>query len=749
MSSLVPGSSLEEAPALSSSSSWFEAAFEKILDACHAVERAVERFIDPLAEEFRVIEQDLKDFAGELADGRENKALTISRSSTSALLRSVKEIFVGQNRQEQLASLEPSSPVEQNSEVRAAIRSLIVGAATVAVTFLALTYDPRLLIVSAAGLLYQVGFFFRAAYRGLVEERRINIYAFNVIIYVGAFFSGSVMALTVTIWLGGLLRWILAMTEDLAQRSLHGVFGRQPRTVWLVMEDAEIQVPFEQLQVRDTIVISAGDMIPVDGEVIRGMGSVDQRMLTGEAQPIDRGIGDRVLASTVILQGRLYVRVEHSGNDTVASQVERMLADTADFKRELTARSVRHQDRMTTPFLMLGGATAAVWGLDSAYGVLWNIPGFRMYFFGPLTMLSFMHIASKKGILLKEGRALERLRTIDTVVFDKTGTLTLEQPTVGEIVSFSDCSTDEILQLALAAEHGQTHPIARAIQHLARQQAISVPAMEEPEVAVGFGVKAVVAGRQILVGSERLMNLHQVTLPPSAEWQQSAAHEQGRSLVFVSCDGQLLGALEICPTVRPEAATLVAELARRGKRVLILSGDHEAPTRSLAAQLGVGGYFAGVLPEDKARVIEQLREEGRVICFVGDGINDSIAMQRADVSVSMRGATSIATTVAQVVLMSGDLELMLPLFDLAERFERYMRINRLASSIPPLLITGGSILFGWSFMTAALLSQLTTPVALYSLFGPVMEDQADRAVVDPHDPQAQRQHQVSRADDPV
>jgi Cu2+-exporting ATPase len=344
-----------------------------------------------------------------------------------------------------------------------------------------------------------------------------------------------------------------------------------------------------------------------------------------------------------------------------------------------------------------------------------------MMFFGPLTMLSFLHAASRKGILLKNGQVLERLRDVDTFVFDKTGTLTLEQPVAERVYCFAELTEEEILALAVSAEHRQTHPIALAIQELAKQRGIRPRPAEEVHVSRGFGMSVFVDGQRITLGSERMMSLAEVTLDSRALCEQKNVHAQGHSFIFIARENDLVGAIEIRPCIRPEATGIVAELKRRGKKVFILSGDHEAPTANLARHVGADHHFSQVLPEDKATVIEQMQTEGRTVCFVGDGINDSIALKQADVSISMKGAASIATDVAQIVLMNGNLELLLPLLDMSERFEHYMRVNRLAAGVPAFITLAGTMLLGWGFATAVVLSQLSTPLALYCLVGPARE----------------------------
>jgi len=693
----------------------------RFLKVTRVIEDGVAKVCIPLVKELHGLWTDAKALVNEPDHEHDehDESVVPSKKFDSHIFQ---EIFIGAERKEQLRDLDGEFSTHETPEEKDSALRLVVGAGSFGITlFCSLHFVPGLSVLGAAGLVYQVIPIFTDAYHALVDEGRISFYVLNSGLIVMATLSGSFLAVTGSVAGVSLLRWLTAKTEGVAQRSLASVFSKQPRSVYVVHDDVEVEVPFDQVRVGDTVVLRAGDMIPADGVVLNGVASVDQRMLTGEAQPVDRTSGDSVLASTMILQGWIHLRVARSGMDTVAAQVARALTDTSKYKRELKARTEQRLDALSIPFLALSAITLPLWGLNGAAAVLRSSPAYRMMFFGPLTMLSFLHAASRKGILLKNGQALEVLRNVDTFVFDKTGTLTLEQPIAERVFCFADLAEDEVLALVAAAEYRQTHPIALAILDLAKQRGIRLRNAEEVHVSRGFGMIVLVDGQRITLGSERMMSLAEVALGSRALCEQQNVHAQGHSFIFIARDEELVGAIEIRPRIRPEAAKIVAELERLGKKVFILSGDHEAPTASLARQLGVDGYFSQVLPEDKATVIEQMQTEGRTVCFVGDGINDSIALQRADVSISMKGAASIATDVAQIVLMNGNLELLLPLLDMSERFEHYMRVNRLAAGVPAFITLAGTMLLGWGFATAVVLSQLSTPVAIYCLVGPSRE----------------------------
>lgn len=709
---------------------WLESGLGLLSRATSIVERGAERLFTPVVDELRLMQSDL---ALALQSGVPNQGQGEGTHSPARLRpRDLRDILLGSERERQLSELDGGDAASASGEEKAAASQLLVGGATLAVSALAAVSAPGLYLFSVAGLAYQLDHTFRAAYRSLTRERRLGVYGLNALVFVGATATGSLLAMALGAFSGSFLRWILAKTEGRVHQGLTQVLVRLPQSAFVVIEGAEVEVPLAQLRLGDTIVVGAGQTIPVDGTVLGGTATVDQRLLTGESLPVDKRPGDSVMASSLVLRGQFSVRLERTGKDTLAAQAAQALSDIADYKHQLATRAEQRQDQLVAPLLAISAAVAPVWGVSSALAVLWSMPGYSMIYLGPITVLSLTHAAAQRGVAIKSSRALERLAAVDTVVFDKTGTLTLEQPVVGRVFSFADVSELELLHLAAAAERGQSHPVARAITQAAQERAREAAGApdspegwtlamlgrgEDAEAAVGLGVAGTWEGERLRVGSRRMMEHSAVAVPASADVVQSEVHERGRSLCYISRGQTLLGMIELCPTVRPEATPLIAELKRRGKQVLILSGDEEAPTRSVAAQLGLGesNHFAQTTPTAKAALLQRLQLEGRVICYVGDGLNDALALEAADVSVSLKGAVSLATGVAQVVLMGGNLEELILLFDLAERFEHSLRTNRLASTLPAFIILGGTLAFGWSFMTAVLLGQLSLPFIFYAL----------------------------------
>jgi Cu2+-exporting ATPase len=352
------------------------------------------------------------------------------------------------------------------------------------------------------------------------------------------------------------------------------------------------------------------------------------------------------------------------------------------------------------------GPAGAVAVLNSDFGT-----GIRMA--APLAMLSSLALCAGKGILVKDGRALELMNEVDTVLFDKTGTLTRERPEVGRVIASEGYDPEEILGYAAAAERKFHHPIALAILHKARELGLELPATDETQYKVGYGITVQVGGQTIRVGSKRFMEMEGIELTPEARDALDAAHREGFTMVMVGVDDRLGGAIELQAAVRPEVREIIAGLRARGvKHIAIISGDHEAPTRKLAESLGMDRYFAQVLPADKADYVERLQKEGRKVCFVGDGINDSIALKKANVSISLRGASSIATDTAHIVFLEEGLAKLCELRDVARALDHNVKRSWTMILAPNIACIVGVFTMGFGIMASVVTNNVAALAAL-------------------------------------
>ena len=365
------------------------------------------------------------------------------------------------------------------------------------------------------------------------------------------------------------------------------------------------------------------------------------------------------------------------------------------------------------PTLGVGAVALGAMGLDSAAAVLNSDMGTGIRMAAPLAMLSTLALCAQRGILVKDGRALDLLREVDTVLFDKTGTLTRERPEVGRIITVNGHSASQILRYAAGAEQKFHHPIAQAILQRAAEEGLEPSETDSTQYKVGYGITVGVDRRVVRVGSRRFIELEGLVIPPEIEAAVAEAHREGHTMVMVAVDDALGGALELRASLRPEASEIVRGLRARGiKHIAIISGDHEAPTRRLAAQLGMDRYFAEVLPTDKADYVEKLQREGRKVCFVGDGVNDAIALNKANVSVSLRGATSIATDTAQIVFMEQGLGRLCELHDIAEELESDVRTSWALILAPNVACIAGVFALGFGVGVSVLTNNVAALAAL-------------------------------------
>ncbi len=464
-------------------------------------------------------------------------------------------------------------------------------------------------------------------------------------------------------------------------------------------------------------------MIPADGTVVEGMASVDQHILTGEARPVEKEPGEKIFASTVVLSGKIYVKAEKTGENSTVAKITHILNSTVDFKSTLQLRADKISKQLVNPVLIAGSVALPILGFNGALAVVNAHPKNKMMGIAPISIMNYLNLASKQGILIKDGRSLELLNKVDTIVFDKTGTLTEEQPHIGTIHSDSDYTEDEILIYAAAAEYKQKHPLAKAILQEVENRQLSIPAIEDSEYKLGYGIIVRVAGKTVHLGSERFMEVENISIPPKLKKQQKLSDEEGYSLVIVAVNKHIAGTIKLLPTVRPEAKAIISHLKQRQniKATYIISGDNEIPTKKLAKELGIDHYFAETLPEDKAAIIEQLQQEGHFICYIGDGINDSIAMKKSHVSVSLAGASTIAIDTAQIVLMNNGINHLNLLFDLANKFNANMNTTFAIILIPAVISVSGAFLFGFGIAQTVVLNMTSIIFAIGNAMTPLLK----------------------------
>jgi len=587
---------------------------------------------------------------------------------------------------------------------------------------------PPLLPVAAGLFLYTSIPSFQGAKDLLFTERRLGCDVLDVVVIIGCLATGQILPGAVLVWCLALGRTLVKRTEDRSKKMLLNVFGKQPRFVWVVQDGVEVQVPLQSLAQGDVIVVNTGEVMPVDGVVAEGFAMIDQHALTGESTPAEKGPGERVFASTVLVAGKLFVAVESSGTETASAKIGKILADTAGYKLARQHAGERLADKAVIPMLALGGLGFATMGPAGAVAIINCDLGTGIRMAAPLAMLSSLALCASRGILIKDGRALDLMNEVDTVLFDKTGTLTRERPEVGHIHACLPWDASAVLRFAAAAEQKFHHPIALAILHEARAQGLELPPVDDSEFKVGFGIAVRLEGRLVRVGSRRYIEMEGIPIPADVAEAIERAHALGNTMVLVAVDDQLGGGIELQAAVRPEVVEIVAGLRARGiKHIAIISGDHDAPTRRLAEQLGMDRYFAQVLPADKADYVAKLQAEGKKVCFVGDGINDSIALKKANVSISLRGASTIATDTAHIVFLDEGLAHLCELRDIASNLHRNVRRSWHMIVAPNIACVAGVFTLGFGIYASVFFNNVTALAAVANGLWPMRKVAANES----------------------
>ncbi|XCN74097.1 MAG: heavy metal translocating P-type ATPase [Candidatus Electrothrix aestuarii] len=604
-------------------------------------------------------------------------------------------------------------------------RDMVISTAAMGTAIVGRLVAPPMLLLSLPGWAYVSMPAFIQAY-DKIRRKEVDISTIYTVTAAGCFFGGYYISGTMAAFFYVLSKKLLIKITDDSKHSLIDVFNQQPRYVYISVGDGlEERRPFDSLRCGDTVVIHAGNPVPADGTVVEGTASVDQHILTGESQPVEKEKGDKVFAATVVLTGKLYINVEKAGQETSAAQIGKILEEVTKTKTEWQIRAEDFTQKTVMPTLAAGALMLPFGGPMAAVALVNSHFGYRLSIVSSISVLTYMHLIARQGVLIKNGQALDQLHKVDTVVFDKTGTLTSSVPHVCTIHSVGGYNDDQVLAYAAAAEGKNTHPIAQAIVAAAEKQKLELPPLDENSdeaYQIGYGIQVKIGGEMILLGSRRFMEKEQIRIESELVEAEDTAYEQGHSLVMLAVGDSVAGALEFAPTLRPQTRQVIRNLQiQQNKNICILSGDHEMPTKSLARKLGIKKYFSDVLPQDKAEVIKKLQAEGRTVCFVGDGINDSIALKQADVSVSLRGASSIAVDTADIILMNEELAQLSYLFTVIGEYENKMRTNTVTLLSPSIAAAAGVLLFHFNVVDTLLLKQVGLTVSLLNTARPLMK----------------------------
>jgi Cu+-exporting ATPase len=480
-------------------------------------------------------------------------------------------------------------------------------------------------------------------------------------------------------------RFLEARARGQTSEAIKKLIGMQPKTALVIREGEEREIPVEDVQVGDLILVRPGERMPVDGIVRQGYSSVDESMITGESIPVEKKVGDEIIGATINKTGSLEVEASRVGKETTLAHIIRMVEEAQGSKAPIQ----RLADVIASYFV------PTVIGIAIVTFVIW-------YFVGPAPALTFAFLnfvavliiacpcalglatptaimvgtgkGAEHGILIRNGEALERVHQIKTVLLDKTGTLTRGEPVVTDVVAAPSSSQEEVLRLAASAEHNSEHPLGEAVVKAALEKKLELSPSSDFNAIPGQGVEASVEGKKLFLGNLRLMKERGFSLN---ELEPKAAKllEEGKTVMFLGLDSQVAGIVALADTLKPSAKEALQALRKIGIETAMLTGDNRRMAEAIAREAGIDQVLAEVLPEHKASEVKKLQEEGKVVAMVGDGINDAPALAQADVGIAIGTGTDVAMETGDITLISGDLMGVVTAISLSKRTMRTIKQN--------------------------------------------------------------------------
>jgi Cd2+/Zn2+-exporting ATPase len=486
-------------------------------------------------------------------------------------------------------------------------------------------------------------------------------------------------------------------TRERANNALKDLNELVPNTVTIRMDDKDVEVAIGQVRAGDIALIRPGGRIPVDGKVVDGEASVDQSSITGESMPIDKVLGDKVFAGTLLSSGALTVEVEGIGSTTTLGQMIHLVEEAQSTQAPVQRIANKYAQFFAPVAIVIAGITWW-WTGEILRGVtmLVAICPCSLVLATPTAIVAAIGNTAKNGVLVKHGTAMEQIGKVDVVAFDKTGTVTFGEPVVTKIVPLNGFSEDDLLRLSASAERNSEHPLAKAIVKEAQRKGLTIKAPDDFESLPGHGISATVEGRTVIIG-EKMLAEKNIAL----EEPVKASMEEANTVIPIAVDNIFAGYISVADTVRPESAKALENLRKLGiTKTILITGDSKTVGEKVGRELGVTEIYSEVLPERKLEIIRELQAEGHHVAYIGDGVNDAPALAAADVGIAMGSiGTAVAMETADVVLLTDDIGQVPYLIELSQATMVNIRIN---------IIVSMTIVFG-SVAASAL-----------GLFGPVI-----------------------------
>ncbi|WP_421103013.1 heavy metal translocating P-type ATPase [Sporosarcina psychrophila] len=448
-------------------------------------------------------------------------------------------------------------------------------------------------------------------------------------------------------------------------QAIQKLLGLQAKTARVLRGSVEMELPIEEVIVGDTILVKPGERIPVDGEIIEGRSAIDESMITGESIPVDKVAGDKVIGATINKNGSLQITATKVGKDTALAQIVKVVEEAQGSKAEIQRLADKISGIFVPVVVVIAVATFLIWFFIVTPGDFRSalIPTISILVIAcpcalglatPTSIMAGSGRAAEMGLLFKGGEHLENTRSIDTVVLDKTGTVTKGQPALTDITVTAGFTEDEVLQLVATAENQSEHPLAQAIVLGVKEKGLSLLDVSDFEALPGYGIRANVSGKEVLVGTRKLMNDYKIAISDSNAAMEKFESE-GKTAMLIAVNHKLAGIVAVADTVKETSKEAIARMQALGLEVIMLTGDNQRTAEAIARQVGLSHVIAEVLPEQKSDEIKKLQDQGKKVAMVGDGINDAPALAMANIGMAVGTGTDIAIEAADITLMRGDL----------------------------------------------------------------------------------------------
>jgi len=494
------------------------------------------------------------------------------------------------------------------------------------------------------------------------------------------FFDTAVMIMTF-ILAGKLLD---AIAKGRTSEAIRKIMGLQAKTARVIRDGIETEVPVEEVQVGDIVVVRPGEKIPVDGTVTEGYSAVDEKVITGESVPVEKHKGDQVIGATINKTGMFKFEATKVGKDTALAQIISLVEDTLTSKAPVQRLADIAAGYFVPAIILTATLSAFAWYFLFGETYIFSLTVFiavlivacpcALGLATPTAIMVGVGKGAENGILIKSGEALETVHKLRTVVFDKTGTLTKGEPEVTDIITNTKFTQDQLLQYAAVAEKNSEHPLGEAIVKLANTKGLTLEDPDDFNAVPGQGVEVQYKGSKVLLGNRKLMEANSVAIS-ELEPKMAAFEEQGKTAMLMAVDGKAAGLIAVADTLKEHSKEAVSALKAMGLEVVMLTGDNKRTAQTIAAQVGVDRVLSEVLPGEKASEIKRLQAEGKVVAMVGDGINDAPALAQANIGIAVGTGTDVAMETGDIVLIKNDLRDVVVAIQLSKATMRKIRQN--------------------------------------------------------------------------